>query len=385
MNGSKSTFKRKGYWLTAFAAAVLLAASPGTASAQVEITGPDEVTEGGTATYTVSVKGYIQPTSAAGTLTVTLPTPVPTALSGDEDKGTNGETTDFPQSAQSPLTFIVEVDAGPNTGEAPATFSASGVIRLQTLHDPDAEDEDFTIAGSGYSVVAASGVRLTPDEDGTTDTLAVVITGDDAAPTKLTIEDDETQTYEFKLTTDEDEVMEGAGESFNVEFRAKPNLAENEEEDFHVRGPSGYTFTSGGIPIPTEGLSLGSDAVGGEDPTVRTIVVGTPTNDGNRDDDVIMLEALTGSVTKNEVIGTSDPITVLDMVVDKDGKILDPQPTSVPEGESVMVAVMSYNEDGDPMDADEQLTVALRPTRHVRFGGLHVGRDAHHRARRYDE
>ena len=60
MNGSKSTFKRKGYWLTAFAAAVLLAASPGTAQAQVEITGPDEVTEGETATYTVAIKGFIQ-------------------------------------------------------------------------------------------------------------------------------------------------------------------------------------------------------------------------------------------------------------------------------------------------------------------------------------
>ena len=34
MNGARSTFMRKGYWLTAFAAAVLLAASPGTASAQ---------------------------------------------------------------------------------------------------------------------------------------------------------------------------------------------------------------------------------------------------------------------------------------------------------------------------------------------------------------
>ena len=34
MNGARSTFKRKGYLLTALAAAVLLAASPGTASAQ---------------------------------------------------------------------------------------------------------------------------------------------------------------------------------------------------------------------------------------------------------------------------------------------------------------------------------------------------------------
>ena len=62
MNGSKSTFKRKGYWLTAFAAAVLLAASPGTALAQatgVTITGPTRgmVNEGGTATYTVAIKG----------------------------------------------------------------------------------------------------------------------------------------------------------------------------------------------------------------------------------------------------------------------------------------------------------------------------------------
>ena len=39
MNGSKSTFKRKGYWLTAFAAAVLLAASPGTARRR-STTGP---------------------------------------------------------------------------------------------------------------------------------------------------------------------------------------------------------------------------------------------------------------------------------------------------------------------------------------------------------
>ena len=32
MNGARSIFLRKGYWLTALAAIVLLAASPGTAS-----------------------------------------------------------------------------------------------------------------------------------------------------------------------------------------------------------------------------------------------------------------------------------------------------------------------------------------------------------------
>ena len=34
MNGARSIFMRKGYWLTALAAIVLLAASPGTAQAQ---------------------------------------------------------------------------------------------------------------------------------------------------------------------------------------------------------------------------------------------------------------------------------------------------------------------------------------------------------------
>ena len=65
MNGVRSTFKRKGYLLTALAAAVLLAASPGTVAAQtgtgITITGPTQntVNEGGTATYTVTVRGYV--------------------------------------------------------------------------------------------------------------------------------------------------------------------------------------------------------------------------------------------------------------------------------------------------------------------------------------
>ena len=46
MNGARSTFMRKGYWLTALAASVLLAASAGTAYAQVTVTGPAKVVEG---------------------------------------------------------------------------------------------------------------------------------------------------------------------------------------------------------------------------------------------------------------------------------------------------------------------------------------------------
>ena len=107
MNGSKSTFKRKGYWLTAFAAAVLLAASPGTASAQVEVTGPDddEVAEGGVATYDVSVKGFIPTGGSAGTLTVTL-----VVASTNADDGEDGEPGDV--SSNLGLVYTVAVPAG---------------------------------------------------------------------------------------------------------------------------------------------------------------------------------------------------------------------------------------------------------------------------------
>ena len=64
MNGSKSTFKRKGYWLTAFAAAVLLAASPGRRRRRSKSRGPpDEVAEGGMPRIRCPSKGYIEGTT----------------------------------------------------------------------------------------------------------------------------------------------------------------------------------------------------------------------------------------------------------------------------------------------------------------------------------
>ena len=69
MNGVRSIFRRKGYLLTALAAAVLLAASSGTAWAQnqlddVEITleAPRSVGEGSDATITVRGKATVMPT-----------------------------------------------------------------------------------------------------------------------------------------------------------------------------------------------------------------------------------------------------------------------------------------------------------------------------------
>ena len=108
MNGARSIFMRKGYWLTALAAIVLLAASPGTAQAQVEVTGPDEVTEGETATYNVAIKGFIQPEAQAATATVTLETPSPDS----DPAATAGEAEDI-NTSQLGLAVTFNIPAGP--------------------------------------------------------------------------------------------------------------------------------------------------------------------------------------------------------------------------------------------------------------------------------
>ena len=74
---------RKGYLLTALAAAVLLAASSGTAQAQVTgvsshgeggvlVTMPSKVSEGETVTISVSVMATVEADTPGGTVTITV-------------------------------------------------------------------------------------------------------------------------------------------------------------------------------------------------------------------------------------------------------------------------------------------------------------------------
>ena len=93
MNGARTTFMRRGYLLTALSALLLLAASAGTASAQVTVTGPMSVAEGGTATYTVNVKGVVPSGQSEDSLTVTLTDPRDNGAA--QGTATAGENTDL--------------------------------------------------------------------------------------------------------------------------------------------------------------------------------------------------------------------------------------------------------------------------------------------------
>ena len=202
--GARSTYRRKGYWLTALAAAGLLAASPGTAQAQVEITGPDEVTEGETATYNVAIKGYRSSNDQDPTATVTLGIPLP----DNAPTTTVGEPADISTSLGLIVTF--NLPDAPGDGDDPVAYSSSGVIRIQTLQDLDAEDEKFTLSFS----MTAGGLSV----GDATDSADIGLDGDQ--PTGLTIEDDEDQ--EYNLTADDDGDAKEGGANIVVTVTANP-------------------------------------------------------------------------------------------------------------------------------------------------------------------
>ena len=341
MNGARSIFMRKGYWLTALAAIVLLAASPGTASAQVTITGPDKdtVNEGDTAVYAVEVKGFIAPNASAGEFSVTLTSVNPDTTTG----ATTGETTDVSQNLGNE--FTVAVPAGQTgAGAVAIAFNRAGSISVTTNHDVDAEDEDFTLSFT----LDEGGVD---DADGTD--LDLPTAGETGNPNALTIKDDETQTYVMTVDTDDPE----EGTVIEVSLKADPAHEDGELALSLYSSDPKYTLD---VATATISATNGTQA----------LMLSPPLNDENRVEDEVTLTAYSGSVgrAKEEASVT---IKVADinalpavamMVVDEDGDPLETQPTSVPEGESVMVAVMPVDKDGDAENAEEELTVALTPT-----------------------
>ena len=343
MNGVRSTYKRKGYLLTALATAVLLAASSGTAYAQltatpdfgeggVKVEVPKTVAEGNSATITISASAAVTVDSTAQNRTVT----VELSLVSSETDGT--VTAELPEDVlfnpSGSVVLVFPANPAPTTGQGEAkTSTVSRTISLQTTHDPDAEDENVVLA-------AAAGGGLEP----------VIETK------SIKIDDDETQTYVLAVTTKEPK--EAA--AINVSLRADPvHVNDSAALTLHLDDPKYSHDQSAAVTINRATPQAGA-----------AIVVTPPDNDGNRVEDSVTLTAHSGSVG-NSMERASVTINVADAnalpavaakVVDKDGKALDSQPTSVTEGESIHVAVMPVDKDGKAIAAVEKLTVALTPT-----------------------
>ena len=347
MNGSRSTYMRKGYLLTALAAAVLLAASSGTAYAQltatpnygeggIKVDVPKTVAEGNSATITISASAAVDVDTSPARRTVT----VKLTLTDTESNPGQAEAEDALFNPSGVVDLVFPANPKPAGGDGAAKTSVvTRTISLQTTHDPDAEDEKV---GMTVLVTGALTSKIRPQN--------------------ITIDDDETQTYVLAVTTKEPK--EAA--AINVSLRADPAHEDGSVElTLHSSDPKYTVNVDAANPAVNTATIDGETLQGG-----KPIVVTPPKNDGNRVEDSVTLTAHSGSVG-NSMERTSVTIKVADAnalpavaakVVDKDGKALDPQPTSVTEGTSIMVAVMPVDKDGDADTFEEKLTVALTPT-----------------------
>ena len=352
MNGARSTFMRKGYWLTALAAIVLLAASPGTAQAQltatddfgeggVKVEVPKTVTEGNSATITISASADVAVDTSESDRTVAVEVTLPTAGTGDDTR--EDQDAQFnPGGNTTTVMLVFGANPAPTTGDGEAKIGVvvSKTISLQTTQDPDAEDENVVLNAS------ASG-GLTPTID----------------PKSITIDDDEPQTYVFKVATTPKPTE---GTAIAVTLRADPaHVDDSVALTLHSSDPK-YGVNVGAVDPAVNTVTIDSSTPQGG----AALTVTPPSNDGNRVEDSVTLTAYSGAVgramerasTTIKVADANVLPAVAAMVVDDTGKAVDPQPTSVEEGTSVMVAVMPVDKDGDAIEAQEKLTVALRPT-----------------------
>ena len=240
-------------------------------------------------------------------------------------------------------------------------FSATGTLSVVTTHDNDAEDEVFN--WENFTFTPNGGLTLDNPAEGTdASPLALAIAGPGLPPTTFTIKDDETQTYTVTLDAGQKPVENG--DDIEVTVAAVPP---------HADGSEALTLISSDplTYIPTEDAFVLGSADAAPVGVGNTLPITIPApSDKNRVADTFTLSLHSGVAGRStpedsvdiKVADANELPAVAAMVVDKEGEALDPQPTSVKEGESIYVTVMAVDEDGDPAPFAEELTVELMAT-----------------------
>ena len=375
MNGARTIFRRKGYFFTALAAAVLLAASSGTAWAQalegvtITLEGPKSVAEGADATITVRGKAMVSAGSSAVQRTVTVELTLATV---DADVATAAGVTPAELGNQPGQTNDAGIVSSPrviltfaeNSGATARSRTATGSITVRMNDDADAEDERLTVGG------VASG--------GFTGVL-------DAIP--FTITDDEPQTYVLTLdpVAHPSTGLPKENGLIVVNLEAKPAHYEGGTTltlQLGVNGGRAPDYSAmgeghgaaGSVAIGTNNPTGGA-AFTGDDAAVNKRAINiTQTHDedsdGNRVTDVLSLEAHTGKAGRDSMVASID-IDVLDVHLlpaasaimavakDKDGMVV----TEIMEGGDPVFLTLTVDRGrgaADRITVDEDLTVDIR-------------------------
>ena len=293
----------------------------------------DRVAEGASTAIAVTLKASV----AANTQSAT---PVTVTVSV-EPHGQHGATSESTDVILNPGTVTLDFPANA-TGSA-VTHEVSGTIPLQTIHDPDAEDETIMLAveasGGGFSILAGRGSGEEPW-------------------TPVTLEDDETQSYVLALAPGE-APREGA--PFDIVARADPAHVDGSKTLTLQVDDDEYTLdtdrTAGGAQI--EGTLDGNA-------TSFTAEVTPPANDGNRAADTLTVTAYSGTVgdateedsasfTVADAHALPAPAAVTVEARDSTGAVV----MSLPEGGSVELTVSVDRGRGGTASTGEALVVAL--------------------------
>ena len=303
MNGARTIFRQKGYLLTALAAAVLLAASSGTAWAQVtDITvrsvrvdaanTAGVVSEGTTTNVTVTLNKAV-PVGETVTATITATDGAGIAL---VDNGPIGMADD----ADIVLGGQVLIPGGSSSGSTPVIFGL----------DNDAVDEKFLINVTTIEISQNTTPAPTLSGDGTTQTFSPP----KSTPATGKIDDAQEQTYTLRSTGIASEIREGTT-PIAFALMAAPARPVSEPVTIHLAATPGYTIpdgggvteaTAAGAPAFAE-LSSATDALTGQ------VVMLTPKeNDRNRTDDVVTLTAHLGTAVQSTQVAMAE-VTVLDV------------------------------------------------------------------------
>ena len=374
MNGVRSIPMRKGYLMTALFAAVLLAVSSGTAWAQqldeisIVLEPPRTMGEGSDATIAVRGTATVLPTPVTGDvasnrvvsvdLTLATSDAVPGSTPGEFDEAGQVNDAGIVSNRRVQLVFAE------NAGSTARRRTATGTITVRSNEDADAEHERVMVSGAA----SGGGNASTPAP----------------TPVSFSILDDETQTYVLTLNdrihTSTNPPREG--EDIEVTLQAKPAHYEGGSTlTLHLRKGGGratdYTATGEGAN------SAGSIAIGTNNPAGGAAVDAVNTRaitieqshdfdngDGNRETDVISLEAYSGPAGRDSLADSLD-IDVLDIHMlpaasditavakDEDGN----EVTEVVEGGDPVYLTITVDRGRGSLDriTDEELTVDIKP------------------------
>ena len=360
-------------WMALFG--VVFALGAGSAAAQLTFkpTTADKkkVAEGSSLDITVTVKAWRGATDAQAATSVTVTATAATANATTRASTTEPVSNEAADIVLNPGTATLSFGAEA-AGATGRQVTKTGTITLQTTHDPDAEDEAVRLTfalSTGHGLVIDAADTALEDPAGAAAVLAV------------TIDDDEEQKY--VLTVDSGETPKEGG-SFDLTIKADPPFVHGKKDVRLHLSDSMYSLTT-----PADGaVMLGDqDATNNTDATDATgratdaenmagIVIKAPTNDKNRSEDTLTIKALDVASSKelgmlDVKVADSNPLPAIKvMVVDDEGMAVDPQPTSLMEGDSVKIMATAVDKDGDDMKAAEDLTVSLMPQAGMGMAGM---------------